>query len=79
MRHPKLQDAFEKRVVEIPEVIWCHNVSGETDFLLCAVARDLTEYGQFVSTRLRLLPGVTSIQSTFSLRPVKHDFRLLIE
>ncbi len=68
---PKLQAAFEEQVLLISEVVWCHNVSGSTDFLLCVVARNLQEYGQFVSTRLRMLPGVTSIESSFSLKAVK--------
>ncbi|WP_025100673.1 Lrp/AsnC family transcriptional regulator [Burkholderia sp. A1] len=73
---PKLQAAFEEEVLLIPEVVWCHNVSGSTDFLLCVVARNLQEYGQFVSTRLRMLPGVTAIESSFSLKAVKSGWKL---
>jgi DNA-binding Lrp family transcriptional regulator len=68
---PDLQRQFEIEVQQLPEVIWCHNVSGGTDFLLCAVARSLDDYGQFVSTRLRMLPGVASIESVFSMKAVK--------
>ena len=68
---PALQLAFEADVLEIPQVLWCHNVSGATDFLLCAVARNLREYGEFISTRIRSLRGVTSIESSFSLKAVK--------
>jgi Lrp/AsnC family transcriptional regulator, leucine-responsive regulatory protein len=73
---PDLQKQFEEQVQQIPEVIWCHNISGATDFLLCVVARNLNEYGQFVSVRLRALPGVTAIESSFSLKAVKDDDRL---
>ena len=75
----ELQDAFELQVSQMEEVVWCHNVSGSTDFLLCAVARSLQEYGEVVSTRLRLLPGVTSIESMFSLKTVKDDHGLPVE
>jgi DNA-binding Lrp family transcriptional regulator len=75
---PKLQAAFEAQVLQISEVVWCHNVSGNTDFLLCVVARNLQEYGQFVSARLRVLPGVTSIESSFSLKAVKDGGKLPI-
>jgi Lrp/AsnC family transcriptional regulator, leucine-responsive regulatory protein len=74
--HPKLQQEFEKQVVEMPEVMWCHNVSGDTDFLLCVVARNLREYGELVSTKLQQLPGVTSIESSFSLKAIKDGFAL---
>jgi Lrp/AsnC family leucine-responsive transcriptional regulator len=73
---PDVQRAFENEVVKIPQVVWCHNVSGSTDFLLCAVARNLSEYGEFVSTKLRSLPGVSSIESSFSLKPVKEGLQL---
>ena len=76
---PKLQAAFEEQVLQIPEVVWCHNVSGDTDFLLCVVARNLQDYGLFVSTRLRMLPGVTSIESSFSLKAVKDGGKLPLE
>jgi DNA-binding Lrp family transcriptional regulator len=70
---PELQARFEAEIVRIPEVLWCHNVSGATDWLLCVVARDLTHYGQFVSSTIRALPGVTAIESSFSLKCVKDD------
>jgi DNA-binding Lrp family transcriptional regulator len=73
IHQPQVQQAFEEQVIRIPEVIWCHNVSGGTDFLLCVLARSLSDYGQFVSTRLRSLPGVTAIESSFSLKTVKDD------
>jgi Lrp/AsnC family transcriptional regulator, leucine-responsive regulatory protein len=76
---PNLQKQFEEQVKQIPEVVWCHNVSGATDFLLCVVARNLNEYGQFVSVRLRTLPGVTAIESSFSLKAVKDDDRLPVD
>ena len=68
---PALQAAFEQQVRQIDDVLWCHNVSGSVDFLLCVVARSLSEYGDMVSARLRNLPGVTAIESSFSLRTVK--------
>jgi Lrp/AsnC family leucine-responsive transcriptional regulator len=76
---PKLQLAFEEQILLISEVVWCHNVSGSTDFLLCVVARSLQEYGEFVSARLRMLPGVTSIESSFSLKAVKGGDKLPVE
>lgn len=76
---PELQRAFEEDVLEMPQVLWCHNVSGATDFLLCAVARNLREYGELVSTRIRSMRGVTSIESSFSLKTVKDGGPLPVE
>lgn len=63
--------AFEGLVAGMPEVLACHNVTGDCDYLLQIVAEDLDAYGSFVRDRLRQLPGVTSIRSSLSLREVK--------
>lgn len=62
---------FEEAVQHIPEVIACHNVSGEYDFLLQVVARDLKSFGEFARATIRALPGVKEMNSSFSLREVK--------
>jgi Transcriptional regulators len=67
---------FEAAVQHIPEVLSCHNVTGEADYFLQVVAKDLEAYGRFVSDVLRKLPGVTSIRSSLSLREVKASTRL---
>ncbi|HEY1999957.1 Lrp/AsnC ligand binding domain-containing protein, partial [Paraburkholderia sp.] len=47
--------------------IWCHNITGATDFLLCVVARNPGEYGRFIREKLRTIPGVISVESAISL------------
>lgn len=62
---------FEEAVQHIPEVVTCHNVSGEYDFLLQVVARDLKSFGEFARSTIRTMPGVKEMNSSFSLREVK--------
>ncbi|MCB6185059.1 Lrp/AsnC family transcriptional regulator [Leeia sp. TBRC 13508] len=62
---------FEQIVSLCPNVLACHNTTGEADFLLQVVARDLDDYSQFVEKVLRKLPGVFSIRSNISLRELK--------
>ncbi|MDN0083637.1 Lrp/AsnC family transcriptional regulator [Crenobacter sp. SG2305] len=62
---------FEEAVQAIPEVLSCHNLTGESDYLLQVVATDLESYGIFIRDVLRQLPGVSSIRSSLSLREVK--------
>lgn len=66
-----LGERFEQAVREIERVIACHNVSGEYDYLLQVVARDLQDFGEFARDALRSLPGVKEINSSLSLREVK--------
>lgn len=67
---------FEKIIESAPQVLACHNTTGEADFLLQVVARDLDHYSRFVEKVLRKLPGVTSIRSNLSLRELKTTNRL---
>lgn len=67
---------FEKLVTSMPEILSCHNVTGDCDYMLQIVASDLDAYGVFVRDQLRKLPGVTSIRSNLSLQEVKSSSAL---
>jgi Lrp/AsnC family leucine-responsive transcriptional regulator len=69
----KLSDRFEREVQAISRIVSCHNISGSADYLLQVVARDLEDYGLFVRDVLRVLPGVTGVESTLSLREIKRN------
>jgi Lrp/AsnC family leucine-responsive transcriptional regulator len=62
---------FEQGVRDIPEVIACHGVSGPEDFILVVVAQDLEGYSTLMQHKLRRLPGVKMLRSSFSMREVK--------
>ncbi|ERH60734.1 MULTISPECIES: Lrp/AsnC family transcriptional regulator [Pseudomonas] len=68
-------EKFEKIIASAPQVLSCHNTTGEADFLLQVVARDLDSYSRFVEKVLRKLPGVLSIRSNLSLREMKTTHR----
>lgn len=70
-----LAEGFASRVREMSEVVTCHNVTGEVDYILSVSTRDLEHYEQFSRT-LRAIPGVVSIQTHISLREVKPDASL---
>lgn len=70
---------FEQMILENPNVMSCHNITGDDDFLLQVVARDLDDYSDFVEKVLRKIPGVTNIRSNISLREVKSSSRLPLE
>lgn len=62
---------FEQRLLQIPEIVACHNVSGRYDFLLEVVAKDLESFGEFAREVLQTLPAVKEIYSSFSFKSVK--------
>ena len=70
--------AFEQAVSEIPQVVFCHGMSGPEDFLLLVVARDLEDYSDTLLGKLRSLPSVKSIRTSFSLKAIKDDIAIRI-
>lgn len=71
-RHtPDRFEQFEKAIVDMPEVIECSIVTGQTaDFLLKVVVKDMQHYEKFLLGNLTRLTGVTGVHSSFVLRHV---------
>jgi DNA-binding Lrp family transcriptional regulator len=63
--------AFEKAIVAAPSVVSCHLMSGDDDYVLTVLARDLADYERIHRQELSRLPGVTRLKSSFALREVK--------
>jgi len=72
-------EIFENIIQASPNVLSCHNTTGDDDFLLQVVAKDLDDYSRFVEKVLRKIPGVVSIRSNISLREIKSSSRLPLE
>jgi DNA-binding Lrp family transcriptional regulator len=72
----KAHKAFEEAILKLPEVVGCHILAGQQDFLLQVVAADLDAYSDFALHKLGQLPGVREIHSSFALKEVKPPLRL---
>lgn len=58
---------------EIPEVVECHHVSGEFDFLLKIVVEDMRAYEALLRERILRIKGVGQIRSSFVLGSFKES------
>lgn len=67
---------FEHHVRLLPAVTECFSVSGERDYLLHVVVRDMEEYTKFLNAQILKHPAVRSASSTFVLRRVKYTTML---
>ena len=67
---------FEEAVLDVPEIVECYTVSGDTDFLLRVVVEDVTAYEHLLKRTLVHLPEVGNLSSTFALRQVKYTTEL---
>ncbi|HZP08236.1 Lrp/AsnC family transcriptional regulator [Methyloceanibacter sp.] len=62
--------AFEAAVARAPSVVSCRLMSGEDDYLVTVMARDLADYERIHKEQLSRLPGVARLKSSFVLREV---------
>ncbi|MBM3554528.1 MAG: Lrp/AsnC family transcriptional regulator [Alphaproteobacteria bacterium] len=71
-RHEKdTVSKFEASLAAIDEILECHLLTGEADYLLRVVVEDLEAYESFVRNRLHALPGVASINTSFVYGTIK--------
>lgn len=63
---------FEKQISDLREVIECHHVSGEYDYLLKIVVRDMAQYRDFMVNKLTTLDVIGNTQSSFVINEVIH-------
>lgn len=61
---------FEQQIAAAPEVMSCFLMTGDTDYSLRVVVRDLDDYNRFLTRTLTRIPGVAHIKSSFALRTV---------
>ena len=63
-------EEFERAVSERPEIMSCHLMAGDFDYLVRVVVRDVADYEVLHRTHLAQLPGVARMVSSFALRPI---------
>jgi Lrp/AsnC family leucine-responsive transcriptional regulator len=63
--------AFEKAIVEMPEVVACHLVSGEADYFLEVVVPDLADYRRFLVEKLLEMGIVREVRSNIAIQTLK--------
>lgn len=69
----ELVRVFEARIRDIPEIQDCYLVTGEADYLLRVVCRDLDAYERFMREKLHAIPGISSINTSFIFGRVKQS------
>jgi len=62
--------AFEAGVMNCPSVVRCFLMSGNDDYIVIVIARDIEDFERIHRTELSRLPRVARIESSFALREV---------
>ena len=69
---------FEEKIMEYREVMEAYLMTGEADYLLRIVVKDLQAYEKFLKDNLTKIKGIASIRSYFSLKQVTRKYNLPI-
>jgi len=69
-------EQFERLVATQREIIECHAITGEADYVIKVVAADMKAYDLFLQQNIFKLPGVSSVRSNVVLREVKYETAL---
>jgi DNA-binding Lrp family transcriptional regulator len=69
-------EGFERQVRACPEIVECHGITGEADYLIKVVVPDMKAYDRFLHEVVFRIPGVASIRTNVVLREVKYETAL---
>ncbi len=67
----KLIDNFKNKTKVFPEIMECHHVSGNFDFLLKIAVGNISDFHKFINEKLSVVDGISTIHSSFVLQSVK--------
>ena len=69
---------FEQQVTQIPEIMECHHITGEHDYLLKVVTNDMESYHRFVYNKLTAIGNVANVNSSFVMNELKYTTAVFV-
>jgi Lrp/AsnC family leucine-responsive transcriptional regulator len=73
IEHPRYEEPFIKRILELDEVQECHHITGEFSVLLKVRVRDMESLQRLVISQLNGAEGVRQTRTVMVLSTVKED------
>jgi Lrp/AsnC family leucine-responsive transcriptional regulator len=67
-------DKFEKKILNFPEVVECWLMTGAKDYLIRIAVKDVEEFEDFLTKKLTVIDGVSSVETSIPLRRVKSEY-----
>jgi len=75
----EIVERFRRTLLDRPEVLTCYTMTGEMDFLLHVIVRDIDALSDFTMRRLLRVPGVRDVKSSIVLETVKRSVVIPLE
>ncbi len=79
MHQPEQIDRFHDEVRRMPEVLECHFLTGDFDYLLKVVVRNRKELERLLMDKLTRIPGVSRVSTSLVLGEIKNTLSLPLE
>ena len=70
---------FKRMILEMPQVLECHHLTGEFDYLLKVVVSNRKDLEQFVVNQLTPIPGLARIHTSLVLTEIKSTTALPLD
>ncbi len=70
---------FERVIVTFSEVVECYTVTGQMDFMLKIVTRDIHHFERFIRNHLMTLPMIRETHSTIAITEIKDTTELPLD
>jgi Lrp/AsnC family transcriptional regulator len=76
-RHdPEWLESFANGIARIPEILECHRMSGDIDYLLKIAVQDISHYDRVYQQLIKSVSGLSDVSSTFSMERLKYGTAL---
>lgn len=64
-------EAFEQTVLRHPSIVWCEAMTGDADYTLEILARDMADMDRLIREEIARFPGVTRTRTAVVTRVIK--------
>jgi len=70
---------FEHEAAKLEEVLECYHISGEFDFLIKVVFKDMKAYRTFMVDKITALDQIGSSHTMFVIQEVKQSYAIKVD
>ena len=73
-QHTMYFGRYEKKILNFPEVVECWLMTGAKDYLIRIAVKNVKEFEDFLTKKLTVIDGVSSVETSIPLRRVKSEY-----
>lgn len=75
----EIANSFVEKINETPNVLECYTITGDRDYLLKVVAKDMSTYRDFIIDYLMAIPGVNRVETSIVMQTEKRTLSIPLD